>query len=288
MALSLRDRLLGRLAQLVFVALFYTVFCVFCAVLLYPYVFPVRPWPAFSDFLLRSSSAFESANCVYESPVVFDRVLFLFMPHGVFSWGYLLNGGLLPVFRPHKGVVATVLHYLPLFRYLVLWTGATMPASKSAFVSAMRRGESFGLVPGGFEEAAITQYGVDRVYVGQRAGFIKYALQYGYSLQPVYTFGETRTYKTASGMAPSLRLRLARAGIPGVLFWGSWWLPLMPLPARLYTVVGAPMKLPRIENPTREQVLEWRNKFLEHVVDLYDRHKEKYYGPGCSAKLEVL
>ena len=38
-----------------------------------------------------------------------------------------------------------------------------------------------------------------------RKGLVKYALQHGYALTPVYTFGENRTYWAFSGL---LRLRL--------------------------------------------------------------------------------
>ena len=41
-----------------------------------------------------------------------------------------------------------------------------------------------------FQEATITCKDVDRVYIKDRKGFVKYALQYGYDLVPSYTFGD--------------------------------------------------------------------------------------------------
>lgn len=46
-------------------------------------------------------------------------------------------------------------------------------------------------------QVALYEYQHERVYLRQRKGFIKYALQHGYTLVPGYTFGE-------SGHAPSL------------------------------------------------------------------------------------
>ncbi|CAM9488198.1 unnamed protein product, partial [Heterosigma akashiwo] len=57
----------------------------------------------------------------------------------------------------------------------------------------MEKGESFGIIPGGFEEATISKLGAQRVYLKKRKGFVKYALKYGYALVPVYTFGESDT-----------------------------------------------------------------------------------------------
>lgn len=45
-------------------------------------------------------------------------------------------------------------------------------------------------VPVRSQEATITCKDVDRVYIKERKGFVKYALEYGYDLVPAYTFGD--------------------------------------------------------------------------------------------------
>ncbi|KAK1134843.1 hypothetical protein K0M31_007612 [Melipona bicolor] len=40
------------------------------------------------------------------------------------------------------------------------------------------------------------------------------------------------------------------------------------------TYVGSPVELPKIEEPTVEQINEYHRKFIEHVVDFFE--KEKY------------
>ena len=52
------------------------------------------------------------------------------------------------------------------------------------------------LLPGGFEEASIVEPGRERVYVRRRKGFVKLALRYGYTIYPIYTFGESEAYRT--------------------------------------------------------------------------------------------
>ena len=71
------------------------------------------------------------------------------------------------------------------------------------------------LLPGGFEEATITSSGADRVYIKNRRGFVKYALQHGYCLTPTYSFGENKCFSNLQGMW-SFRLWLNSLGLPAI------------------------------------------------------------------------
>jgi len=50
----------------------------------------------------------------------------------------------------------------------------------------MKKGISFMMYPGGFEEASLTRHTQNRVYIQKRKGFIKYAIQNNYSIHPCY------------------------------------------------------------------------------------------------------
>ena len=65
-------------------------------------------------------------------------------------------------------------------------------------VEYTEKGENLALSPGGFEEATITGR-LDRVYIKKRTGFIKLCLKYGYSVVPVYVFGENRLFSNVQG-----------------------------------------------------------------------------------------
>ena len=67
-------------------------------------------------------------------------------------------------------------------------------------------------------QATLYARGTHRVYIRRRKGFVKYALQHGYALTPIYTFGESETYHTFTGLLP-LRLWINRFQIPAVLFF---------------------------------------------------------------------
>lgn len=142
------------------------------------------------------------------------------------------------------------------------------------------------MIPGAYQEATLCTYGRDRVALSNRKGFIKYCLSYGYKIHPVYTFGEADTYKTLGGFE-SFRLWLNSFGIPTVAFWGLSWFPMLPRPdAELLTFVGPPLELPRVQEPTHEQVEEWHGKYVDALKALFDKYKAEAGRPD--AVLEVV
>jgi hypothetical protein len=55
----------------------------------------------------------------------------------------------------------------------------------------------------------------------------RYALQAGYALTPIYTFGESETYYSFTGFLKQ-RLALNKHSVPGVVFFGWWLAPFLP------------------------------------------------------------
>ncbi|KAG7388000.1 hypothetical protein PHYPSEUDO_013252 [Phytophthora pseudosyringae] len=112
-------------------------------------------------------------------------------------------------------------------------------SAKASMQSIMRTGQNLCLLPGGFEEATLYQRVKHRVYIKQRFGLIKLALQHGYDIYPAYTFGEEYTYH-AFPYLQWLRLQLNRFRIPGAVFFRTplcFFLPRSDVD--LITVVGA-------------------------------------------------
>ena len=148
------------------------------------------------------------------------------------------------------------------------------------------------MVPGGIQEATLTCSGRERLYLQSRKGFVKYALQYGYNLTPIYAFGETDAFRNLQG-GMSWRLRLNKGmfgmsqGLPTVLPIGWDWFPIVPDPAvRMRIVVGAPLKLPHIQNPTSDDVERWHQEYVCAVRDLYDAGVQQTGAPA--RQLEVM
>ncbi|KAF0696129.1 Aste57867_13105 [Aphanomyces stellatus] len=206
-----------------------------------------------------------------------SKTMFAFHPHGVLCCGWSVNGAMNASWLDLKisWLAADVLFKLPFVSHVLSWGGSDT-AAKPNFERLMKQGDNIALLPGGFEEATLFAKGEHRVYIKKRAGFIKYGLQCGYTVYPVYTFGEEETFYAVSWFLP-LRLWLNRFQVPGVIPFGTWWCSYMPLrSAKLTTVVGKPIKLPRIDAPTREDVAKYHQVYMDALQGVFDRNKAKY------------
>jgi len=214
------------------------------------------------------------------------RQMFCYHPHGISSVGVLLLTEQMPNLRVCGGPV--LYHFAPLFRFgmeglLGIKFGSVRPADLHGY---MKKGESpLMMVPGGFHEATITCPGHERVFLKHRKGFVKYALRYGYDLVPVYTIGEADLMANAQG-GWGWRFWLNGLGIPAVLPFGFPLFPLFPRRGvELVTAVGPPVKMPRIAQPSDEDVSEHHRRYMAEVQKLYDRMKKGTASEG--RKLEI-
>ncbi|KAG1713340.1 hypothetical protein DVH05_001127 [Phytophthora capsici] len=216
-----------------------------------------------------------------------DRSMFAFHPHGVLSNGFAINGAHHMTFERAecRWLVAENLFWFPILREVLNWMDFSTVA-KTTFQRIMPTGQNVSLIPGGFEEATLYRRGKHRVYIKKRFGFIKMALQYGYKVHPVYTFGEEYAYHAFPSLL-KLRLKLNEFKLPGVVFFGRFNCCYLPRnDVDLITVVGKPLQLPHIENPTREDVERYHNQYIEALQKLFDRYKG-VYAVDPEAKLEM-
>ncbi|ETM42826.1 hypothetical protein L914_11590, partial [Phytophthora nicotianae] len=214
--------------------------------------------------------------------------LFAFHPHGVLTCGFSFNGAYHMGFERSacRWLSAENLFWFPLIRDILNWMEYSSCA-KANMLKFMRRDQNVSIIPGGFEEATLYQRGKHRLYLKKRFGFIKIALQHGYNVHPVYTFGEEYTYHAFSYLQ-SLRLQLNRLRIPGTIFFGEASCFYMPRnDIDLITVVGKPLRFPRIEHPTKEDVQKYQAQYVEALKGLFDSYKG-VYAVDPNATLEIF
>ena len=257
----------------------------------YRALFPARHWPQLRCLFCLDDTPFWRSQRIVLNEAGFDSAppeghLFAFHPHGMLCCGWTLANAS-RAFRHITWLVADVLLLVPLVSDFLRWHRCESVASNHMKkVLASRR--SCALLPGGFEEATAYVRGRHRVFLRQRAGFIKYALMNGYAVHPVYSFGEELTYTTVPAL-PRFRMWLCSFKVPAVLFWGTWLVPFLPQrDVDVTVVVGPPLQLPRIERPTAEEVAKWHRDYVAALQALFDRHKASYAVQGAAAVLEVL
>jgi len=131
---------------------------------------------------------------------------------------------------------------------------------------------SFVLYVGGIAELFASSRKDEAVYLKSRKGFIKLALQTGADVVPVYFFGNTTVLSTVR-WAPIAKLSRA-LGVSITYFWGRFGLPV-PNEVKLVYARGRPLGMPKVEEPSQEQIDEWHSKYCEKIKQLFDAYKSK-------------
>ncbi|KAG5503316.1 hypothetical protein GH5_04384 [Leishmania sp. Ghana 2012 LV757] len=218
---------------------------------------------------------------------------FVYHPHGIHSFGAIVNFGLdqndlpkmLSGITIHLQTLAINL-YVPIWRQLAIWGGCG-DASASCIRKTLRSGpgQSIMLVVGGAEESLLAKPNRNDLLLFKRKGFIKIALQEGTPLVPVYGFGENNVYSVPElADEPLIRYLMALCKqcvgfvIPLVRGRGFFNFSYGLLPHRrpIVVVVGEPLEVPRIPNPTKEDLELWQGKYIECLRKLYNDHRGIY------------
>jgi len=210
------------------------------------------------------------------------QYLFVEFPHGVVPFGFILritvSKLIFPGLRVEEVIASTVL-MIPIIGHLCRWFGAH-PATKKDIDSIVDRGSSVSILAGGVAEIFLSSKNEEKIFLKERKGFIRIALQRGLSLVPVYHFGNTQLYDYYGLSALSRRSRLSL-----LLFYGRFFSPI-PYQHPLMMVIGKPIEVKQVAEPTNEQINELHEKFCAELKELFDRNKEQF-GWGHK-QLEIL
>jgi len=217
-------------------------------------------------------------------------------PHGVLGYGAIaaFATDALKFSEAFPGLTARLitlrLNFLvPGGRELGLFSGMCS-SSKQSLGSILRpNGNAAVLVVGGATESLNCgdKHKV-KLYLIRRKGFVKLALQHGRELVPVFGFGENEIYEQVDNPEGS-RVRKFQEWLKGVttftlpLFHGrgifQYSYGLVPYRKPVTVVVGSPIPVPKIENPTNEEVQEYHAKYMSALQKLYNEYNPKYGNP---------
>ncbi|XP_017888680.1 2-acylglycerol O-acyltransferase 2-like [Ceratina calcarata] len=237
--------------------------------------------------------------------------LFVSFPHGILCFGILAavhssnHTGQNKLFSSLEiRLVSLDLHFkMPFFREVVSLMGFIGSDAESISYQLSTKpeqgytGKVTILVPGGAAESLECRPNTYRIIVKRRKGFVRLALMHGTPLVPVFSFGETNTYDQVYGPEGSLFRRvqdyirslisLAPVVLKGRGFF-QYNFGILPRRTPITVVVGSPIELPKIEEPTKEQINEYHEKFIKELVNLFETNKHKYIENADSVKLELL
>lgn len=160
-------------------------------------------------------------------------------------------------------------------------------ASKKNLIKTFQKKGAHGTVVlyvGGMAELFLSCEHVEKLYLEKRKGFIKLALTQGIDIVPVYLFGNTSVLSVLkTGLLATISRRLQ---VSLTYIWGRWNLPI-PRDVKLLYVTGQPLGLPKIENPTQEDIDKYHRQYCDQVKRIFEKYKENA-GPEYKHKKLVI
>ena len=261
----------------------------------YRFFFPAKVWLGWKKIMRMNEPGrtyCNSQHVVFEKsatvPKPGARNMLCVAPHGILTIGYTFLCSSEEFEQSGtRWLVADALTQLPFVSDVMAWSDI-WGCSAVKMKKHLTEGHNLAIIPGGFQEATLFTRGKHHVYIKSRKGFVKYALQYGYQLQPAYVFGEEWTYwQYAPKFLNPARLWLNKYSIPATFFVGKWFFILPDNDIDINIVVGKPLVLPHIANPSEEDVNEWHAKYIEALRGVFERNKKKYC-KGGSEKEDLL
>ncbi|XP_011311789.1 2-acylglycerol O-acyltransferase 2-A isoform X2 [Fopius arisanus] len=152
------------------------------------------------------------------------------------------------------------------------------------------------LVVGGAAESFKCKPSTYDLVLKRRKGFVRVALKTGTPLVPVFSFGETDLYdqiqlSTDSFLGKVQNYIRKAIGIAPIIVVGRGFFQysfgLIPQRRPVTVVVGAPLEVPKIVNPTQEQVDEYHMEFMEKLTKFFETEKHKYLDNPDKIKLNI-
>jgi len=214
--------------------------------------------------------------------------IFCWHPHGRLFYGFALFCGLFDIWFPELrnkeffGGINDAMFNIPVLSTLMSLNGM-IPCNRKSVEKKLARGDSLGLIVGGIEEVLEgTHEEKDVLYLKNRKGFVKVAMQNNVGLVPVYAFGENQLFQHE----PNWRLsfwkfvnNFIKVGAPFPIV-GRGGLPI-PFRKELFIVVGEPLFA-----QADETLDEFHARYIRAVEDLFQEHVRLTANP--QKKLEIV
>ncbi|KAG0614907.1 hypothetical protein M758_5G000200 [Ceratodon purpureus] len=226
-------------------------------------------------FIIKNATNYFPIKVIFEDKNAFDPSqahVIVAEPHSVLPLGIIAFTPQIGVFPIPKirALSSKAIFMSPGVREIWTWMGAA-PVTRESFTELLRKRISCIIVPGGVQECLHMQKGREVIYLKQRYGFVKVAMETGSPLIPTFCFGQSNTY---NWWRPTGKwyIQFSRAiGCSPLFFWGKFG-PI-PFSTPMYYVVGKPIAVPLNINPSREEVAVVHGQFITALEALFEKYK---------------
>jgi len=119
----------------------------------------------------------------------------------------------------------------------------------------------------------------------RRLGFIKLAIREGADLVPVFSFGENDIYQQMPNEKGTTLYKIQKKfqnvfGFTLPLFHGrgilNYHWGLLPYRRRIIAVIGRPVHVQKMSNPTVEQIREVQEAYIAELMRIWNTYKDEF------------
>jgi hypothetical protein len=206
-------------------------------------------------------------------------VIFAIEPHDVLPISMLAFHDCLGYFPGLKALacVTSICFTVPIMRHIYTWVSATT-VDRNNMKSIISEGISPVVCPGGMQEVVLMENPDQCVlYLRNRFGIIKIAMQTGVPLVPSFAFGQRAAYRFWIPKSALLQAIGRKIGFLPMVFFGIGNLPLaQPSPCPLTVVVGAPIHVSMVQDPSKDQIQKVMDELLAAYTRIFEKNKDRF------------
>lgn len=250
--------------------------------------------PIFKEIQKNVGKSLSSVYEYYSGNVIFDEYekiqkeksyIYCWNPHQVVPLGSFLSiisekwVEAMKEHRPIMNVCHELLVYAPYSSH-VLDLFHFKACTKYNIIHEIRKNHSVGIWLGGAKEMLYQEENKDILYIKNRNGIFKSALEEGISLIPTFTFGEESSYPQTKIESYEFSFYKHTIPLPHPKSLLQEFLKLFNTfheKPEYLTVIGKPIIVEKKEKVSEEDIHELRERYIEEIQFLYHKYKKMRY-----------
>lgn len=233
------------------------------------------------DWMLKNISVYFQSRFIVEDEDVLASCgpsIIALEPHDVLPLSIFAFNTVLKGLKGHNclGCVTSACFQVPIMKHIYTWVNA-VSVDKKTMIKALENGFSPVLCPGGVQEVTLMTDDSECVlYLKSRFGFIKLALAQGVPLIPAFTFGLRNSFSFWVPKDKFSKTVARKIGFLPMLFFGQFGILFAPAkPCTYTTVVGKPIIMPKIADPSEADLKKYHTIYIEELTRIYELFKEE-------------
>jgi 2-acylglycerol O-acyltransferase 2 len=261
----------------------------FTASLILPPAFPGKIGVSFGNWIMKNAQKYFALKTTIENEQDFHDIneqgktaIFACEPHDILPYSVFCFNPHLKVLPGRLGETSKCLmtgavFNVPLMKQVYSWVGGA-PVDKKTFRGRLQRKECVAFIPGGVQEVTLIDPKSPNdliLYLKNRKGFVKLALENGTPIVPVFMFHLDGSFKYLIPRGKLASTVARKIGFLPLIMFGRFNVPFgIPNPQKIHVVFGEKIDVPcEGDNVSNESVEKYHALYLQKLEELFEKHK---------------